>query len=281
MKKLILLTALSLVSLSAFAQCTGETRTFDAVDPVDKSDWKISTKMYVPRTKNAPVVFVLPPIVGETILDRRMAARFCANGMAAYIIQVVREVSSEREVSDLRVHDESYDRALGGVRQLITTLDREAGVRLNYGLMGMSLGGMFSAFIAGSEPRINATVIVASGGDVPSVLATSDQESVAAQRNARIRNFGLIDSMSYEDLLRKSITNDPVAVAGNIAPGSLYMFIATSDTTVPTRNQRLLRNAIREPLVFTVNSAHTATLIKASTLHAGKITSFLAKRLKD
>lgn len=281
MKTIILASLLSILSFSASAQCSGETQLFDGVDPVDQSSWKISTKAYEARTPGAPVVFVIPPIVGETVLDRRMAARFCANGMSAYIVQLVRENSAEREVRDLSVHDESYARALGGVRQLMAQLDARAGQPRTYGLLGMSLGGMFSAYIAGSEPRIAATVIVASGGDIPSILATSDQESVAAQRNARLRTFGLMDAMSYEDLLRANISNDPLGVAGNIAPGSVYMFIATKDTTVPTRNQRLLRDAVREPVVFTVNSAHTATLVKAGTLHAAKITSFLAKRLKD
>lgn len=281
MKKLIFATLVSLSTFSALAQCTGETRVFPSTDPVDQSEWRINTKMYAARAKEAPVVFVLPPIVGETVLDRRMAARFCANGLSAYIVEAVRPNSAEREINDLGVHDESYQRALAAVRHLISRLDADAGTELRYGLLGMSLGGMFSTFVAGSEPRIAATVIVASGGDVPSILATSDQESVAAQRSARLKTFGLANAGAYEELLRGKIPSDPLSVAGNIAPGSLYMFLATNDTTVPTRNQRLLRAAIRDPLVFAVNSAHATTLIKASTLHAGKITSFLAKRLRD
>lgn len=281
MKKLILGFTLLSISSATFAQCSGNERSFQAIDPVDKSSWIINTKEYLPAKNGVPVVFVLPPIVGETVLDRRVVNKFCANGMAAYVIQVVKENSPEREINDLRVHDESYERALGGVRQLISAMENDSRFNGKFGILGMSLGGMLSSYVAGSEPRILASVIVAGAGNVPGVLADSDQEIVVRQRNARLQALGLVDVEDYKQRLTNFVTRDPLFVAGNVAPRSMYLFIANSDTTVPTRYQQELRQAVSDPLVFVMNASHAPGLIKAATLHVGKMTSFFSKRLKD
>lgn len=281
MKKIIFVVTLLSLTISAWAQCSGAERNFQAIDPVDQSSWVIRTKEYLPAKKSVPVIFVLPPIVGETVLDRRVASRFCANGMATYVIQVIKENSPEREINDLRIHDESYQRALGGVRQLMSIMENDERFNGKFGILGMSLGGMLSSFVAGSEPRILASVIVAGAGNVPGVLTYSDQEIVVRQRKARFAAFGVTDDQAYVALLKSFVTFDPLFVASNIAPGSTYLFIANNDSTVATRFQQELRQAVRDPLVFVMNSSHTQGLIKAATLHAGKMTSFFSKRLKD
>jgi dienelactone hydrolase len=281
MKKLIFVTILFSLSFSAMGQCSGRERNFQAVDPVDQSSWIIRTKEYLPSKKSVPVIFVLPPIVGETVLDRRVASKFCASGMASYIIQVIRENSPEREIRDWRVHDESYERALAGVSQLINVFQNDDRFNGKFGILGMSLGGMLASFVAGSEARITASVIVAGAGNVAGVLTDSDQEIVVQQRNARMAFFDLPDEQAYFLRLKSLVTLDPILVASNIAPRSMYLFIANSDTTVPTQYQKELRQAVPEPLVFVMNASHTSGLIKAATLHAKKMTSFFSRRLKD
>jgi hypothetical protein len=83
----------------------------------------------------------------------------------------------------------------------------------------------------------------------------------------------------YEEELRKVLSIDPLDVVGGIAPGSMYMFIPNSDTTVPVRFQRQLRYAVREPLVYVMRGFHKRGLIKATFLHGGKINSFFRRRL--
>lgn len=272
---LILLTLPSL----ALATCDEVSRSYPTIDPIDGLEWQVTTKEFLPSAK-APLVFIVPPIVGETVLDRRMAARLCANGIAASIVQVVKVVEPEREVRDVRIHDESYIRAAHGISVLIDAYKANAGLNGRFGILGMSLGGMLSAYVAGADSRILASVIIAGAGNAAGVLANSDQELVVNQREARMRALSIPDVASYETLLRSVISHDPLSVAGNIAPKSSYLFIANSDGTVPTRYQFELREAIREPLVFVMRAGHTSGLVKAATVHAGKITSFFVKRLK-
>lgn len=280
MKKLIILIIFSLSTLT-FA-CEPVTKSLAIIDPVDGAEFTVAIKRYHPKTsEKVPAVFILPPIVGETVLDRQLAARFCSNGMSGLILNVVKVNSTEEEISNLYVHDNSYVRALAGVRAVISDLEKDPSILSRYGILGMSLGGMLAAYVAGSEPRILASVIVVGAGYVPGVLAYSDQEVAKAQREARMKKFGLTTAVEYENLLKNLVPNDPLYVMKNVRPESMYMFIANSDTTVPTKYQRLLRDAVTDPLVYEMRGNHFNGIIKAGTVHAGKITNFLKNRLQD
>lgn len=277
MKTLILIATIAFLSVSAFASCDGHLENFPMIDPTDQKPFNVTAKVYRPsigKSERMPVIFILPPIVGETLIDRKLAAKFCSLGMASYIVNTVKDIPLEEEIPDLSVHDKSYVRALAGVRTVISALEKDPAINGNFGILGMSLGGMLSTYVAGSEPKIKASVIVVGAGNVPGVLAYSEQERVKAQRLGRQELFKIPDQKSYEEILRPLVPNDPIHVAANIRPGSMYMFIAVKDVTVPTRYQQELRNKVPDPLVYEMNANHFNGIVKAGTIHAGKIANF-------
>lgn len=269
---------ITLTSTGLWANCQETSSITETIDPTEGTSWQVTTKSYL-TTRTSSVIFIVSPIVGETVLDRRLAQRFCANGMSAIIAGVVKLDNPLTADSDLSIHDKSYVRALAGIQALMNQIQLTT-PNARFGILGMSLGGMLSAYIAGAEPRIEASVIVAGAGNAAGVLADSDQEIVRGQRERRLALFNLPDAKAYEETLRPLIVNDPLSVAGNIKPNSSYLFIANGDTTVPTRYQRELRDAIASPVVYAMNVGHTQALIRAGTIHAGKITSFFTRRLK-
>ena len=276
--KLLLSALLVLSTTSLWADCRETLGATETIDPTEGTAWQVTTKSYL-TTRTSSVIFIVSPIVGETVLDRRLAQRFCANGMSAIIAGVVKMDNPLTADSDLTIHDKSYVRALAGIQALMNEIQITTPTA-RFGILGMSLGGMLSAYVAGSEPRIEASVIVAGAGNAASVLADSDQEIVKGQRERRYGLFNITTPQEYENLLRPLIVNDPLSVAGNIRPNSAYLFIANNDSTVPTRNQRQLKDAIASPLVYAMNVGHTQALIRAGTIHAGKITGFFTRRLK-
>lgn len=270
-----------LSSLSTYAACEGTLDKHPMIDPTDGKEFIVTAKSYRPEQKNAPVVFILPTIIAESAVERRLANRFCNNGIAAFILDVVKDITPEDELPNLNAHDESYVRALAGVQTVIKNLSQDTSLSKNYGLMGLSLGGIQAAFIAGSEPLIKASVIVVGAGNVPGVLAYSDQKIVAKQREERFKLFNIPDQKAYEATLKPLISNDPINVAVNVLPGSMYMFIALNDKTVPTKYQQELRNKIADPLVYEIKTNHVGAVIKSGTIHAGKITHFFQRKLKN
>jgi len=283
MKKYFLVIMSLVFSYSqAFAACDGLTASFPMIDPTDQQPFTVTAKVYRPLVSGKakfPVVFILPPIVGETLLDRKLASKFCGMGMGAYIVNTVKDIPLEQEIPNLNVHDDSYVRALAGIRTVMISLEADPEVNGNFGILGMSLGGMLSAFIAGSEPKIKASVIVVGAGNVPGVLSYSEQERVKAQRDGRLKLFNLPDQEAYFNVLKPLVPNDPINVAQNIRPGSMYMFIANNDVTVPTRYQQELRRKVPDPLVYEMNANHFNGIVKAGTIHAGKIARFFQNQL--
>ena len=277
--KLITASILFSLSLSAFAVCDATIVNHPMIDLVDGKSFVVTAREYRPHQKNAPVVFILPTIISESVVERRLASRFCDNGIAAFILDVVKDIPAEEEIRNLNVHDESYVRALAGVRTVMNNLSLDTSLSQNYGIMGLSLGGMQAAFVAGSEPRLKASVVVVGAGNVPSVLAYSDQKIVARQRAERMKLFGFENQEAYRRALVSLVPNDPINVAQNIQPGSMYLFIALKDKTVPTKFQLELKDKIPKPLVYEIRTNHVGAVIKAGSIHAGKITRFFKSKL--
>lgn len=276
----LLLGLIIVFSFPLFA-CDEEAGTLVISDPADGTDFSVQMKKYHPKKAGkVPAVFILPPIVGETILDRRLAEKFCANGISSYILNVIRVTTPEEDVRNLKIHDYSYQRALIGVRAVIAKLEQDPSIVPRFGILGMSLGGMLSAYVAGAEPKISASVIVVGAGNVAGVLSHSDQELVVKQRQDRMAFYGLKSIADYEQYLGMFVTEDPLMVAHKVRPQSMYLFIARSDSTVPTRFQNQLRSSVRDPLVFEMSGGHFEGIVKAGTIHSGKITRFLKNALR-
>lgn len=277
--KIYLLLILFLLGRPLLA-CTETSFQVTITEASEPESFVVGVKALWPKSNQpTPGVFFLPPIVGETAIDRSLAKRLCQNGVTGLILNVVKEISEKEATTDLTIHDDSYIRASRGVRAVIEYLENEPRLNGHYGILGMSLGGMIAAYVAGTEPLIKASVIIVGAGNVPGVLSYSDQELVVAQRESRKKFFNVSSQAEYEELLNKFILKDPILVARNILPGSSYLFIAQNDTTVPTRYQRELALAMRDPLIYEMRGGHLSGIIKAGTLHSKKIINFFKRKL--
>lgn len=264
------------------ASCSGGLKKYTVNDPIDLIPFELAAKEYrpfSPEQSKIPVVFIIPTILGDGLIEKRIAEKICSKGMGAYILNVVKGMTPEEEVSDLNSHDNLYVRGLAFVKSMIKELKKDDKINGRFGILGLSQGGMISAYIAGSEPEISASVIVAGAGNVPGVIAYSDQERVAGVREARMSKLSIPDQKSYELFFKDLVPHDPISVAQNVPAGSMYLFIALEDTTVPTRYQLELRDKVRAPLVYEMNSGHVSAIVKAGTIHTNKITSFFRNLL--
>jgi hypothetical protein len=264
-------------SVTALASCEEVASEYTITDPAYRDDFIVKLKTYSAQRSNS-YVFIFPPIVGETVLDKRIATSLCSQNLNAIIINAVREIPFEEEVRDLSVHDFSYTRASLSISPLIEKI-QNTNPLAKFGVLGTSLGGMLAAYIAGSKPEITASVIVVGAGNVPGVLAYSDQEFVKKQRDQRMIHFNLKSAEEYESQLKSLVPNDPINFASAIPARSTYLFIATSDDTVPTKYQQELRKKIKEPLVYEMTGNHFNAIVKAGTLHSRKIVGFLKEKL--
>src|SRR5581483_7066570 len=97
------------------------------------------------------------------------------------------------------------------------------------------------------------------GGDLATVVMASDERRVVEYRKARMAEEK-IGPADLEKRLRAALLDDPVNVARYGDASRFLMFIARHDTTVPTRNQLALRDALGRPRAFDMPTSHYSTM---------------------
>ncbi len=91
------------------------------------------------------------------------------------------------------------------------------------GLLGVSMGGIVGALLAGIDPRIKATVIFAGGGDWQEIFRLSDHKTMTPVRTYLKGN--------YSALSRLLEPVDPIRLIHRVK--NLQMHHGTADMTVP------------------------------------------------
>jgi hypothetical protein len=262
-----------------WSECQINNIQHQSIDFITNKPWQLQIKRYAHSKGLAPKhILIIPSIAGETFLERSLANYLCSSNVSVSILDVVKPFEFESDVENLNVHNESYLRAHYFVSDYINLLEKNQD-NLSVGLFGMSQGAMLATYIAAHEKRILATVIAAGGGNVPDILTKSDQSYIRRIREERMKQRNLSHLEDYHKLMEDRIPSDPLFAAPKIASRSVYFFIASQDTTVPTSNQFLLRSAFVDPSVFVVAGNHRNALIKVATLHRRKIRHFFNQRL--
>lgn len=282
MCKFIIMFLFALTSFSTWAVCDGALQKFTYPDPVNTSQFTIEAKVYRPTVSpeaTFPVIFIFPPVVGETPLDGALAFNLCANGMGAYILDVLNDPAPADQVQNLNTHEDGLIRAEFALGKFMEGFQADPEVSGNFGVLGASLGGIISSYLLGIEPRLKAGVLLSAGGDIAEILTDSEQESVKRLREARFAAFSLSNKNDYENLVRPFITREPNLFAPNILPGSVLMFITRFDIDVPTKNQRELADSIRGERRIELNNTHIPGIIEASTVFQDEILKFFRERL--
>jgi dienelactone hydrolase len=92
--------------------------------------------------------------------------------------------------NDLGVHDQAYRRSVLGLENLNEYAEGLAFIKQGkYGLIGMSLGGIFTALDLRLQKKIKAAVIIAGAGDNPTILTESRNPAMTLLRQMRMNKF--------------------------------------------------------------------------------------------
>ena len=282
MKNLIYATVLLTITSSLWADCNSEIKVYDIKDPVDRTEWQVSSKAFFPKVEEGekfPVMFILPSIMGESPIERSMARRLCNRKIGAIILDVVKEASFEDQVKNLNFEDQMMIRALHSFKHIMKQVKHLPGVSDRLGILGISQGALATAYISGSVSDIDTTVLIVGAGNLRGVLTESENRKVEAVREARMVHFKLETEEEYRALLRKRVPHDPLSVASKIKPDSTYFFMGTEDSTVPTQYQRELFNKIRGAKLYEMKAAHIEAILKTVTFNSDLIFDFLADQL--
>ena len=275
-----------------FESCWEYERTFITEYPNMDEPLDVTMTLYIPNrgslaTEMVPAVVMIPPIGGVNFLDTQTARTLCDSNMAAIVITndfANVEYQANQELLPPEDHQKTYYRIAAAIKGAMVMIDDDP--NLDYqriGLFGVSLGGILSSFVMATQPDIAAGYFIVAGGDVPEILAHSQQEEVSAIRRKRMKEQNFATKAEYEAYLRQYLTLDPIDISMTMVPETLNMVIAKKDKNVPSTNQYLLHKAFGEPEASYNNAGHLDTILSALLWGNSrqKVARFFKKRFKE
>lgn len=124
------------------------------------------------------------------------------------------------------------------------------------GLMGVSMGAMVGAGVAGTDPRFEAVVLCLGGGDMADVLNRGRDEELDQFRVDLAARLGVEQSALGSIFSEALDPIDSTIHARNIPPERTLFFGARFDRVVPWRNSVLLWEALGRPSRWRLPCGH-------------------------
>lgn len=260
------------VTVAPKVSCEAQLLKYTTTYPQRETPVEIEARAYIPSRDStlppAPVVFMLPPLGGTNPLDNAMAETFCKNRIAAILIVTDLTGLNNPTLVPVTDHDHTGRRVASAIKGGMLLMQDYAEVdTTKVGVFGASLGGILSSIAYSVIPEISAATFIVNGGDVPYILAHSDQPKVIELKNARKREQGLQSDAEYEAYLNENMQIDPLHFAKLIPRDSVKQFLSKSDASVASSKQIEYHNAIGKPSNVTFYQVgHAPTIVAVMSL---------------
>ncbi|MGZ3690570.1 MAG: hypothetical protein ACXVAX_03655 [Pseudobdellovibrio sp.] len=234
---------------SGNASCSPQDIEYTTTYPQRDSELQVQAKTFIPTTASGPVpiVFMLPPLGGANQLDLMTGDTFCKNGIAAFLI-TTNFNGLDGSLPPVTDHDHTHRRVAAAIKAGIIIAKTYPQINTEkIGLFGASLGGILGSVAYSVIPEISAATFIVDGGDVPNILANSDQTVIVNLKNARMKEQGFTTVDQYENYLNDNLEIDPLHFAKMINPNTIKFYLSKADKSVPSVDQMAYYNALGQP----------------------------------
>ena len=261
----------------SFNLCPLQTVVLQAKDPVTGNPGTVSVKEYANKAPGgAPgrTIILVPPTGGENVIDDAWANLFCKSGFRVLLVQHW----DQDNFSDVDpgMHDLGALRAIAAVRHTVEYAARTDG---SIGILGTSVGAITSALSLEIDPRIVSGTLIVGGGGMAEIIANSNEKTLSALREERMSRYGYATIAQYQEALTKSVTIDPLDFAGYTGKKPVLAMVAGSDTTVPTKNQLLLVDALGAEKIENATKDHLGMVEYTASNLSGEVLKFFQRTL--
>ncbi len=228
----------------------------------------------------APVIILVPTIEGVTKVEQKLASNFCDMNVAT-IIADVNDNTEPKEYPAWGLEDQRNRMAIYALRTIIDYARNNPNFNPDkIGMMGSSLGGIITSFIAGMESeRLAAVVTVVAGGNIPFILSKSDNKHVAKIREGRMKFEKMKAPEEYENKLRETVRYDPMYFAFSGRTDRMLMVMSTGDSKVPSEVQLELHRAFGKPAESMFTVGHVGTIIGIAYMYFDTVGKFLREKM--
>ena len=204
------------------------------------------------RMARLPAIVIQPTLAGPTALENQgIAGPLCRNGFAS-IVPTTTILELPTELPDLAAYDRNLRIEMLRARRMIDALWADSRIdKQNLGVIGFSRGAIAGALLAGIEHRrIKYSFLGAGGVGNGRIIARSQTEKGIQDNRNQMDGFArrgeTLTPEQYERRLIETMRYDGILFAHRIASQRTKLMIVNGDSSVPTENQRLLRDALAQ-----------------------------------
>lgn len=216
----------------------------------------------------------MPPTGGINFIDKRYADEFCGAGFNVYVITTWSDPNKNSDIGFER-HQRDHERAQESIGKVINEIDTPF-----IGILGTSLGALFSAVAANYQDKINAVFMIVGGAPVTEVIATSDQETMVYLLRKRKEKFGLNTNEEYIQALNKAFSLEPMLLGKKFQTKDIGMSIAMNDEKVSTKSQLQLAEFFKPKKIIKYEGSHFWGIVKTWAYSSGEIVEFFNESSK-
>lgn len=252
----------------------------DPKNPATSRTFDLSVILPTEFDGPSPVMILVPTIEGVTVVENRFASNFC-NMHVATIIADVNDNTAPKEYPAWGIEDVRNRMAILAIRTVIDYAKLSPHFQHDkVGIMGASLGGIVTSFLAGLESeRLAAVVTVVAGGNIPFILSKSENGRVAEIREKRMQATGIQTPEQYEDKLRTTVRFDPLYFAKAGRADRMLMVMSSGDNKVPSEMQLELHHAFGKPVHSMYKVGHVGTIMGLAFMHFDTVGKFISEKM--
>ncbi len=255
------------IALSGCASFFSDRKCVTADQTYGSNEFVANVTTYRAESPSAKSLVLMPPTGGTNYIDRSYARQFCSAGYDVYVMNSWTEDTGKS--ADLEIHQGFYSRMLIAV-ELVTSEIKSPFI----GILGTSLGGLYSAVASSRLKRLNAVFTIVAGAPVMEVVVKSDQQAMRNLSLSRSRKYGFSNDEEYLSGLSKTFALEPMAQGNRLEKQDFGMVVAENDTTVPTAMQYRLRDFWKPRKLISLSSTHFWAIVKTWFFYDDEIISF-------
>ncbi|HAH33067.1 MAG TPA: hypothetical protein DCL44_12210 [Elusimicrobia bacterium] len=219
--------------------------------------------------RERPLVLILPPIMGATVVDRDIAELLARNGMDTIIPEMEELFTPDKSLEEMNTVGVQ---AIVSLRMLTSAILSDKTKRIDsgkVGAFGVSLGAIIAASLAGIDNNIKYAYLIVGGGNFADIATNSSQNRIVTFRNYNFTTDGQLRSLPKGKRInrwfretREKVYSDPVYFARNAVHKKIYMVMSTNDDMIPFRDQLELWNAFGHPKYELSRLSHIGTVVR-------------------
>lgn len=253
---------LSLATSSAWAGiCTSKEMKFK------DGTFEVTVSHVSGKQPSGRLILIYPPTGKTNLIDRSYARRLCRSGFDVYIFESWTD--DEEENYDLEIHQRFYSRALRAAETVLANVPSRF-----VGVLGTSVGGLFTEVVASSIDRVDAAFSIVGGLSIPEVVVYSDHPTMRKLRRERYKRYGFKTAEEYLAALEKVYPLEPTRMPKKFEGKDLAIVIGTRDTVVPAKTQNQLRDFWQPRMILEFNNNHFLTIVKTWLFYPRQVAGF-------